>query len=159
MYNLSCVLLPVEVELLYHSRGKWVALKIHFVAEEEDPKRISEQFWPQSRMSWRKQMENIFQQGMKGFKYMYGISCQTKKAVCTNKEFCVDLKSLPVIVAKIPKLYNSPNTRARAGQARALVGGALKRDRPKSESVVMSVCLSVLTSQSLLGQSHTQVPL
>ncbi|XP_065831023.1 uncharacterized protein [Oscarella lobularis] len=84
----------VEVELLYNSRGKWIALTIRFI-NEEDPKNISCKFLASIKNEFRRQMKFICQQGMKGFKY--SICCQIRKAVHIDKEFVIDLTSLPVI--------------------------------------------------------------
>ncbi|XP_065839397.1 uncharacterized protein [Oscarella lobularis] len=83
----------VEVELLYHNRGNWVALTIRFI-NAKDQKSMSKPFLSSIRNELRKQMKSVCQQGMKGFKYR--ICCQTKKAVRRDEEFCIDLKSLPV---------------------------------------------------------------
>ena len=100
----------VEVELLYHSRGKWVSLTIRFV-NEEDPRKISEEFLASIKKELCQHMENVCRQGMRGFKY--NICCQTNKAVCVDKEFGVDPGSLCVILnaeggysPENPRLYN-----------------------------------------------------
>ena len=103
----------VELELLYHIRGKWVALTIHFI-NEEDAKCISQHFLISIKNELRQKMKNVCEQGMNGFKY--SICCQTKKA---DRKIGIDFKSLRVIFneecdyseppRKIPKLYNPFN--------------------------------------------------
>ena len=56
---------------------------------------MSKPFLDAIKNELHKQMKNVCQQGMKGFKYR--ICCQTKKAVRRDEEICIDLKSLPVI--------------------------------------------------------------
>ena len=92
---LSSFFLAVEVELLYQSRGKWVALTIRFINKEEDPKKISRKFLASIKNEFRRQMKSICQQGMRGFKY--SICFQTKEANHIDKELGIDLTNLPVI--------------------------------------------------------------
>ena len=84
----------VEVELLYQSRGKWVALTICYI-NEDDPKKISRKFLASIKNEFRRQMKSICQQGMRGFKY--SICCQIKEASHIDKELGIDLSSLAVI--------------------------------------------------------------
>ncbi|XP_065836545.1 uncharacterized protein [Oscarella lobularis] len=96
-----------ELELLYHKRGKWVALTIHFI-NEEDPNKTSKGFLVSIRNQLGQQMKNVCQQGLRGFKY--SICCQIRTA---DDKFGIHLRSLPVIFnedwdysPKLPKLYN-----------------------------------------------------
>ncbi|XP_065846207.1 uncharacterized protein [Oscarella lobularis] len=103
----------VEVELLYHNRGKWVALTLCFV-NEDDSEKISSQFLASVKNELCQQMKHVCQQGMRGFKF--SVCCQTKKAVRKAEEFSIDFESLPVIIGedcdyspKNPKLYTPFN--------------------------------------------------
>ena len=101
----------VELELLYHGRGNWIALTINFV-NEDDSKRTGTQFLASIKEELRRQMKNVCRQGLTGFKY--SICCQTRKAVLTGKELAIEIKSLSVIAAeeseeylpKMSKVYN-----------------------------------------------------
>ncbi|XP_065846196.1 uncharacterized protein [Oscarella lobularis] len=106
----------VEVELLYHKRGKWIALTIRFV-NDEDREKISGQFLASIKSELHEQMKNVCMQGMRGFKY--SICCQTKKAARKNEEFGIDPEDLSVIFdedgdssseppRKISKVYFNP---------------------------------------------------
>ena len=83
------------MELLYQSRGKWVALTIRFINKEEDPKKISRKFLASIKNEFRRRMKSICQQGMRGFKY--SICCQIKEAIQIEKELGIDLSNLAVI--------------------------------------------------------------
>ena len=114
-FNPLLILVLVEVELLYHKRGKWVALTILFV-NEEDREKISGQFLPSIKSELHEQMKNVCMQGMSGFRY--SICCQTKKAARRDGEFGIDPKELFVFdedsddssqpPRKIPRVYFNP---------------------------------------------------
>ena len=87
-------LLAVEVELLYQSRGKWIALTIRFI-NEEDQNKIGCKFLVSIKNELRRQMKSICQQGMRGFKY--NICCQIRQASHIGEELGIDLSNLPVI--------------------------------------------------------------
>ncbi|XP_065846029.1 uncharacterized protein [Oscarella lobularis] len=84
----------VEVELLYQSRGKWIALTIRFI-NEEDQNKIGCKFLVSIKNELRRQMKSICQQGMRGFKY--NICCQIRQASHIGEELGIDLSHLPVI--------------------------------------------------------------
>ena len=100
----------VEVELLYQSRGKWIALTIRFI-NKEDQNNMSATFLASIKNEFLRQMKSICQQGMRGFKY--SICCQIRKAVNSGNECGIDLSSLPVIYSdedeycpNLPRLFN-----------------------------------------------------
>ena len=100
----------VEVELLYQSRGKWIALTIRFI-NKEDQNNISGTFLASIKNEFLRQMKSICQQGMRGFKY--SICSQIRKAVNSGNEWGIDLSSLPVIYSdedeycpNLPRLCN-----------------------------------------------------
>ena len=107
----------VEVELLYHSRGKWIALTISYI-NEEDVARASPSFLHSIREELFKQMTSICQQGMRGFKYV--ICCQIREAVGADGQLDIDDRSLPVLLKekykyspREAKLYNKFGKRLR----------------------------------------------
>ena len=97
-------LFSVEVELLYQSRGKWIALTIRFI-NEEGPNEIGRKFLVSIKAELRRQMKSICHQGMRGFKY--DICCQIREASHIGKELGIDLSNLPVIYSG--KEEYSPN--------------------------------------------------
>ncbi|XP_065831628.1 uncharacterized protein [Oscarella lobularis] len=92
----------VEVELLYHSRGNWVALTVHYVNKDEVAKTSS--FFLQSiREQLCRQMKKICYQGMGGF--AYSICCQLEEAVRRDMHLDINLISLPVLSTKNASKY------------------------------------------------------
>ena len=88
------LLFAVEVELLYHSRGKWIALTICFIIED-DPNKISCNFFALIRNEFGRKMKSICQQGVRGFRY--SICCQIREASRIGEEKGIDLSNLPLI--------------------------------------------------------------
>ena len=82
------------MELLYHSRGNWIALTIVYV-NEDDAAKASPSFLHSIREELYKQMRSICQQGMGGFKF--SICCQIREAVRADGQLDIDVKSLPVL--------------------------------------------------------------
>ena len=107
MLYLFCVVyrkifFTVEVELLYHSRGNWVALTVHYVHKDEVAKTSS--FFLQSiREQLCRQMKKICYQGMGGFDY--SICCQLEEAVRRDKHLDINVKNLPVLSTKKASKY------------------------------------------------------
>ena len=87
-------LLAVQVELLYQSRGKWIALTIRFI-NEGDQHKIGCNFLASIKNELRRQMKSVCQQGMRGFEY--NICCQIRETSHIGKELGIDLSNLPVI--------------------------------------------------------------
>ena len=95
LYSTSiCIVFLVEIELLYHSRGNWIALTILYV-NEDDVARASPSFLPSIREELAQQMRSICQQGMGGFRY--SVCCQIREAVRADGQFDVDVRSLPFL--------------------------------------------------------------
>ncbi|XP_065830699.1 uncharacterized protein [Oscarella lobularis] len=92
----------VEVELLYHSRGNWVALTILYITEG-DVAKTSSLFLLSIREKLYKQMRKICYQGMGGFDY--SICCQLEEAVHKDKHLDICLKNLPVLSTKKASKY------------------------------------------------------
>ena len=92
--HLICMVFLVEIELLYHSRGNWIALTIVYV-NEDDVAKANPSFLHSIREELYEQMRSICQQGMGGFKY--SICCQIREAVRADGQFDIDVKSLPVL--------------------------------------------------------------
>ena len=89
-----CIVFLVEIELLYHIRGNWIALTIVYV-NEDDVAKASPFFLHSIREELYKQMRSICHQGMGGFKF--SICCQIREAVRADQQLDIDLKSLPVL--------------------------------------------------------------
>ena len=118
LYNyLIYILFLVEIELLYHSRGNWIALTIVYV-NEDDVAKASPSFLHSIREELYKQMRSVCQQGMGGFKY--SICCQIREAVRADGQLDIDVKSLPVLqnekskyLPSDAKLYDKSGKRLR----------------------------------------------
>ncbi|XP_065830864.1 uncharacterized protein [Oscarella lobularis] len=95
----------VEVELLYHSRGNWVALTVHYV-NKDDVAQASASFLHSIREELCRQMRKICYQGMGGFDY--SVCCQLEEAVRRGKHLDIDLKNLPVLSTRKKFEYYSP---------------------------------------------------
>ena len=99
----------VEIELLYHSRGNWIALTVHYV-NEDDVAKASPSLLPSIREELFKQMQSICQQGLRGFKF--SICCQIQEAL--DRSLDIDFKFLPLLQKekykyspRDAKLYNN----------------------------------------------------
>ncbi|XP_065831560.1 uncharacterized protein [Oscarella lobularis] len=92
----------VEVELLYHSRGNWVALTVHYV-NEDDVARTSSFFLHSIKEQLCRKMKKICYQGMGGFDY--SVCCQLEEAVRRDKHLDINLKDLPVLCTKKASKY------------------------------------------------------
>ena len=118
LYNhLICIVFLVEIELLYHSRGNWIALTVVYV-NEDDVAKASPSFLHSIREELYKQMRSVCQQGMGGFKY--SICCQIREAVRADGQLDIDVKSLPVLqyekseyLPSDAKLYDKSGKRLR----------------------------------------------
>ncbi|XP_065831585.1 uncharacterized protein [Oscarella lobularis] len=99
----KCSTAEVEVELLYQSRGNWVALTIHYV-NKDDVANTSSFFLHSIKENLCKQMRKICYQGMRGFDYR--ICCQLDEAVRGDKHLDIDLKNLPVLSTKEASNYS-----------------------------------------------------
>ena len=101
-FSCSMILLTVEIELLYHSRGNWVALTVHYV-NEDDVAKTSSFFLQSIKEQLCRKMKKICYQGMGGFDY--SICCQLEEAVRREKHLDINLKNLPVLCAKKASKY------------------------------------------------------
>ena len=100
-FSCSMILFTVEIELLYHSRGNWVALTVHYV-NEDDVARTSSFFLQSIKEQLCRKMKKICCQGMGGFDY--SICCQFE-AVRRDEHLDIHLKNLPVLSTKKGSKY------------------------------------------------------
>ncbi|XP_065844414.1 uncharacterized protein [Oscarella lobularis] len=156
----------VEVELLYHKRGSWIALTIRYI-NEDDFGKASPLFLQSIKEHLCKQMKNVCQQGMEGFKY--STCSQIEEAVRADGHLNIDVKSLPVLQREEleyfpsnPKLYNIFGKRLRV-QADDLFrincwfGHQLGDDTPTSKDALNEVISpSVIRVVSALVEAKWQ---
>ena len=92
--TLVCIVILVELELLYHSRGNWIALTIRYIGED-DLANACPSFLHSIREELFNQMRSICQQGMAGF--TYSICCQIRESIHTEKHLDIDITSLAAL--------------------------------------------------------------
>ena len=96
------LLFAVEVELLYHGRGKWISLAVHFV-RDDDIEKLNASFLASIKNELYMHLKDARQQDMKSFEY--SLCCEVKKAD-ENKD--QDPDSLPVIINSSENYEYSP---------------------------------------------------